>query len=66
MNYGNGNKITKAIMELFDSVAIDEYFEKFNFKTSHRGKAVAECLSCYLRAGKNKSKYDTLKVSAAC
>ena len=66
MKHGNGNKITKAILELFDSVVIDEYFGKFNLETSHRGKAVAECLSTYLKAGKNKSKYDTLKVSAAC
>ena len=66
MKYGSEDNITKAIIELFDSVAIDEYFEKFNFNTSHRGKAVAECLSTYLKLGKSKSKYDTLKVSAAC
>ena len=66
MKYGNGNKITNSIMELFDLVAIDEYFERFNFKTSYKGKAVAECLSTYLRAGKAQSKYDTLKVSVAC
>lgn len=58
--------MTKAIMELFDTAVIEEYFAGFDSETAHRGKSVAKCLSLYLRTGQKKSKYDTLRTSIAC
>lgn len=62
----NGNKVTKAIIELFDVAIIDEYFSGVDFETANRGKSVAKCLSLYLKNSQKKSKYDTLRTSVAC